>query len=181
MLKNRFRLFALLFASFIIAPLSHVEAQRQITIDDIWTKGTFRTKGVPGFRFMNDGRHYTTLENNYILKYDLTTGNLTDTLLDVNLLNLPGEDKRIDDYTFSDDESQLLLTAGSEAIYRHSTKEWTYVYDNTSRKVAGLNEKGKQIRQCFIDFEEKAKQILLQQKTLSHKEQALLLARELIQ
>src|SRR6187549_3766687 len=104
---------------FLLVLTTLASAQKTITIDDIWTNGTYRTKGVPGFRFMNDGRHYTTLKDNYILKYDLTTGNLTDTLLDVNLLNLPGEDKRIDDYTFSDDEAQLLLTAGSEAIYRH--------------------------------------------------------------
>jgi dipeptidyl-peptidase-4 len=49
-------------------------AQKQITIDDIWTNGVYRTKGVPGFRFMNDGRHYTSLRQNYLLKYDLTTG-----------------------------------------------------------------------------------------------------------
>src|SRR5688572_29455951 len=119
---------------FVVLTWSSSIAQRQITIDDIWTNGTYRTKGVPGFRFMNDGRHYTTLKDNYILKYDLTTGNLTDTLLDVNLLNLPGEEKRIDDYTFSDDEAQLLLTAGSEAIYRHSTKEWTYMYNMSTSK-----------------------------------------------
>lgn len=143
------RQFALLLIGFIILPLSLVFSQRQITIDDIWTNGTFRTKGVPGFRFMNDGRHYTTLKDNYILKYDLTSGNLTDTLLDVNLLNLPGDVKRIDDYTFSDDESQLLLTEGSEAIYRHSTKEWTYIYNTTSHALNALNEAGKQMHATF--------------------------------
>jgi len=142
-------LYALLLSGLTIVSLSSASAQRQITIDDIWTNGTYRTKGVPGFRFMNDGRHYTTLENNYILKYDLTTGALKDTVLDVNLLNLPGEDKRIDDYTFSDDESQLLLTAGSEAIYRHSTKEWTYIYNMSTRALAGLHRQGKQMHATF--------------------------------
>jgi dipeptidyl-peptidase-4 len=141
--------FALILAILIILPQQSILAQKQITIDDIWTNGTYRTKGVPGFRFMNDGRHYTTLQDNYILKYDLTTGDLTDTLLDVNLLNLPGEEKRIDDYTFSDDEAQLLLTAGTEAIYRHSTKEWTYVYNTTSHAVSKLNETGKQMHATF--------------------------------
>ena len=137
------------FLSLIVLTWSSAISQRQITIDDIWTNGTYRTKGVPGFRFMNDGRHYTTLKDNYILKYDLTTGNLTDTLLDVNLLNLPGEDKRIDDYTFSDDEAQLLLTAGSEAIYRHSTKEWTYIYNMSNSKLMTLDTSGKQMHATF--------------------------------
>lgn len=123
--------------------------QHQITIDDIWSNGTYRTKGVPGFRFMNDGRHYTTLKNNYILKYDFTTGELTDTLLDVNLLNLPGDDKRIEDYSFSEDEAQLLLTAGSESIYRHSTKEWTYVYTMSNGNLAGLDKTDKQMHATF--------------------------------
>jgi dipeptidyl-peptidase-4 len=90
-------------------------AQKQITIDDIWTNGVYRTKGVPGFRFMNDGRHYTSLKQNYLLKYDLTTGNLTDTLIDFNHLPFPEDRKQVEDYTFSDDESQLLLTTGGEA------------------------------------------------------------------
>ncbi len=141
-------IFVLLLAT-LTALLPDLHAQKQITIDDIWANGTYRTRGVPGFRFMNDGRHYTTLRQNYILKYDLTTGDLTDTLLDVNLLNLPGEDKQIGGYTFSDDEHQILLTAASESIYRHSTKEWTYVYNTSTRTVSHLDEEGKQMHATF--------------------------------
>lgn len=141
--------FTFLMAVFVTLPFTSPVAQKQITIDDIWTNGTYRTKGVPGFRFMNDGIHYTTLKDNYILKFDLTTGQLTDTLLDVNLLNLPGEEKRIDDYTFSDDETQLLLSAGTEPIYRHSTKQWTYVYDMSSAGLNQLDTRGKQMHATF--------------------------------
>src|SRR6187401_3737176 len=76
-------------------------AQKQITIDDIWTNGVYRTKGVPGFRFMNDGRHYTSLKQNYLLQYDLATGNITDTLVDFNHLPFPEDRKQVEDYTFS--------------------------------------------------------------------------------
>jgi len=141
--------FAIILTGFILLPLQSTLSQQQITIDDIWTNGTYRTKGVPGFRFMNDGRHYTTLRDNYILQYDLTTGDLKDTLLDVNFLNLPGDEKSIDDYTFSEDESQLLLIVGSEAIYRRSTKEWTYVYNTTSHSLTPLNDTGKQMHATF--------------------------------
>jgi dipeptidyl-peptidase-4 len=147
MKKNWF--YVALLALCVMTVYMPTQAQRQITIDDIWTNGTFRTKGVPGFRFMNDGHHYTTLRDNYILKYNLTTGKLTDTLLNVNLLNLPGEYKRIEDYTFSDDESQMLLVTGKESIYRHSTKEWTYVYTPASGKVAHLHDQGKQMHATF--------------------------------
>ena len=143
------RIIWLFLAGFIILPLSLSLAQRQITIDDIWTNGTYRTKGVPGFRFMNDGHHYTALKDNNILRYDLTTGDLTDTILKVSSLSLPAEEKEIDDYAFSDDESQILLNTGTEAIYRHSTREWTYVFNRLSGKVVKLTEGSKQMHATF--------------------------------
>ena len=138
-----------LLTGFIILPLSLTLAQRQITIDDIWTNGTYRTKGVPGFRFMNDGRHYTALQQNKIVKYDLTTGNLVDTILNVRSLQLPADENNIDDYAFSADESQLLLTTGKESIYRHSTREWTYVYTLSSGKFTKLTDVKKQMHATF--------------------------------
>ena len=124
-------------------------AQKQITIDDIWTNGVYRTKGVPGFRFMNDGRHYTSLKQNYLLQYDLATGNITDTLVDFNHLPFPEDRKQVEDYTFSDDESQLLLTTGGEAIYRHSYKAWTYIYNPSTNKLTPLSDAGKQLHATF--------------------------------
>jgi len=120
-------------------------AQKQITIDDIWTNGVYRMKGVPGFRFMNDGRHYTQLKQNYLVKYDLTTGNATDTLINFNNLSFPDDRKQVEDYSFNDNESQILLTTGGESIYRHSTKEWTYIYDPSSKKLISLDDEGKQM------------------------------------
>ena len=139
----------LFLAGFIILPLSQTQAQRQITIDDIWTNGTYRTKGIPGFRFMNDGHHYTSLQNNMIVKYDLISGKLVDTILDASTLPLTSDENQIDDYRFSDDESQMLLTNGKESIYRHSTREWTYIYNPSSNKVTKLTDAGKQMHATF--------------------------------
>ncbi len=123
--------------------------QHQITIDDIWTNYTFRTRGVPGFRFMNDGSHYTALRNNLIIKYNLASGDAVDTILDIGLLALPEHSRDVEDYTFSADETQLLLTSASESIYRHSTKEWTYVYTLSSGLLKALDENGKQMHATF--------------------------------
>jgi dipeptidyl-peptidase 4 len=128
-----------------LLPATVAVAQKTITIDDIWTNGVYRTKGVPGFRFMNDGLHYTSLKQNYLLKNDLTTGNISDTLVDFNQLPFPQDRKQVEDYTFSEDESQLLLTTGSESIYRHSTKEWTYVYNPKTNSLTPLDNAGKQM------------------------------------
>ncbi len=139
----------LFLTGFIILPISQSLAQRQITIDDIWTNGTYRTQGVPGFRFMNDGHHYSSLQHNMILKYDLSSGALVDTILDVNALHLPAGENQIDDYTFSDDETQILLTTGQESIYRHSTREWTYVYNPSSGKAIKLTDVAKEMHATF--------------------------------
>jgi dipeptidyl-peptidase-4 len=136
-----------LFIAFVASVA--VFAQPTITIDDIWTKGTFRTRGVPGFNFMLDGRHYTTLEGNNILRYDLTTGKLVDTLLDIGALGLPEESRQADDYSFSSDEAYILLTSGTESVYRHSTREWTYIYNRTSGRVFPLSKEGKQMHATF--------------------------------
>lgn len=143
------RLTGYLLIAFLILSGSILTAQKTITMDDLWANGVYRTKGVPGFRFMNDGRHYTAKRGNYIIRYDLTTGNAVDTLLDGHLLNLPGEDKQIDDYVFSDDETQLLLTAGTEGIYRYSTREWTYIYNLRSKKLDRLHPASKQMHATF--------------------------------
>ncbi len=152
MKKNIVRTTGLLFCLLLTVLAT---AQKQITIDDIWTNGVYRSKGVPGFRFMNDGRHYTTLKHNYLLKYDLTTGNVSDTLVNFNQLPLPEDRRQVEDYTFSDDESQLLLTTGSESIYRRSTKEWTYVYNPGSNTLTSLDDTGKQMHATFSPDEKK--------------------------
>ncbi len=135
-------------------------AQSQITIDDIWTNGKYNTQSVPGFRFMNDGQHYTTLRKNYILKYDFITGALSDTLLNINLLNFGGSNKVVQSYVFSDDESKLLLLTEKESMYRHSSKAWHYVYNLKSKKISALNSKGKQMHPTFSPNGQKVAYVL---------------------
>ena len=64
----------LLSLCFTASALLTLQAQKPITLEDIWTNGTFNTKGVPGFRFQNDGVHYTRLTDGNIEQYDLRTG-----------------------------------------------------------------------------------------------------------
>lgn len=137
-----------LVTSFILVS-NYGFAQKQITVDDIWTNGTYRSKGIPGFRFMDDGRHYSALLGNSIIRYDLISGNAVDTLLNVGSLKLNGETKQIVDYSFSDNESQLLLKTDMEAIYRHSTREWNYVYNKATKKVEALHEGSRQMHATF--------------------------------
>lgn len=148
-MKNPLWIVCFFLLTGISVPVTQAVAQKEITIDDIWTNSTYRTKGIPGFRFLNDGRHYTALGKNIILKYDLTTGNIVDTILDLDLIKLPEEEKQVSDYVFNDDESQILIKTGLEGIYRYSTKEWNYVYDLSSGNMKKLNDGSKQMHATF--------------------------------
>ena len=55
-MRNFFGIFLLMFIF-----CSQLSAQKQLTLEDFFVDGTFRTKGVYGLRSMNDGEHYTCL------------------------------------------------------------------------------------------------------------------------
>jgi len=59
---------------------------------------------------MNDGEHYTVLEKEGIVKYSYKTGKKIETILEA----------KIQDYTFSHDESKVLVLNEQQPIYRHS-------------------------------------------------------------
>lgn len=144
-------------------------AQKEITIEDIWQQYTFFGKSVPGFNFQNDGKYYTRLENNRIQQYDLTTGKPTTVIFDAsdksvsefhatpNTLDNPKErissneavPLKISSYTFSDDESKILINTATEAIYRRSSKSHAYVYDINTDKLTNVSTSGKQMYTSF--------------------------------
>lgn len=114
---------------------------KDITLEDIWLKGTFRVKSVPGFNAMKDGKRYTQLDVKdgvqQINIYDLAGGALKETLLSGAALN--GKTIAIDEYQFSDNEKKLLLLAESENIYRRSVLHRVYVYDLATKQVQLLD------------------------------------------
>ncbi|CAH1001410.1 Dipeptidyl aminopeptidase 4 [Neolewinella maritima] len=96
--------------------------QKAITLEDIWATYTFSPDGVSGFNFLQDGTSYAALENNQVVTYDITTGEQTGTIL-------ADFDGKIDDYAFSADEQKLLLSTGSEQLFRRSSQSFYSVYD----------------------------------------------------
>jgi len=138
---NRF--FVLLFAVFLSLNLSAQNA-RKFTLEDIFVKGTFRASSVYGLHSMNDGIHYSTMENGTrIVKYSYETGNETETLFDITKV----EDAPISsfsDYTFSDDETKILLTTKMKSIYRHSYTAEYYVWNSVTEELNALSDGGPQ-------------------------------------
>ena len=125
-------------------------AQPNITLEDIWGKGTFRSDYVYGLNSMKDGLHYTTLDRdrggNVINKYSYKTGELVEPILQSIVLLPEGEEKplSIGSYSFSADENQVLIGTELESVYRHSTKGQYYIYDLKSEKLIKLTNGEKQ-------------------------------------
>ncbi len=121
-------------------------AQKQITVEDFTTKNTFPQKTVRGINWMKDGKFYSTLENNKVVKYNITTGQPVATLVDGSTLN-PKID--IQDYSFSGDGKKLLLTTDFQSIYRRSFTANYFIYDLASKSVKPLSANGKQSYAAF--------------------------------
>lgn len=141
-LKQRVHFFLLLA---LILPLS-VAAQksresrekRPIENEDIWSgRARFNADYVYAVRSMNDGRHFTALENNVVYKYSFKNfGNEPSVIFDAGQKEL-----EIDDYSFNSDESKLLISCDKEPIYRRSYKANYYVVDIKSGEMQRLYEK----------------------------------------
>ncbi|MBQ2575084.1 MAG: DPP IV N-terminal domain-containing protein, partial [Bacteroidales bacterium] len=121
-------------------------AQKEITVDDLYYYGTFRQNGVYGIESMKDGEHYTnlTIRRNGIEKYSYKTGEKEETLMMVADLKLGDNFDFIFDYVFSPDESKIMFSTKYEPIYRHSFTAEYYIYDLKTKEVTRLSENGKQ-------------------------------------
>lgn len=135
-----------LFPVFLSLVWTASLAQKEITIDDFTTHNTFAQRSVYGINWMNDGKHYTTLEGNKIVKYAIATGQAVETLADGNTMN---PKINFTDYELSSDEKKVLLLTGFEGIYRRSFKAEYFVYDLNTRMLRKLSEGGKQSYATF--------------------------------
>lgn len=121
-----------------------IAQQKQLTLNDFFVNGTFGTKGVSGLRSMNDGEHYTVLEDRgtKIVKYSYKTGQAVATLVD--LKKLETDVKSIAGYEFNHDESRILICTNKTPIYRHSFTADYYIFDFKNKELKPLSENGSQ-------------------------------------
>lgn len=126
-----------------IITLSAQAQKKQITLEDIWKKGTFSIKSVPGFNAKRNGTEYTqkdvTEGVSQINLYDLATGEKIKTIFDNSRQTANGHVIKFDSYQFSNDENKLLLFEEGNYIYRRSAVYKVYVYDIAANTVSLLN------------------------------------------
>ena len=122
------------------------EESKELTLRDVVFSRKFFPRMVYGMHPMRDGKHYCVRENDSLNIYDYHHGNLEGTVFTSQYLIMEGDTTPIkwSRYTFSKDESKVLIPTETESIYRHSSKSYYYVYDLETRKLQPLSSNGKQ-------------------------------------
>ena len=137
----------LLALTLMISPFlsSNIVAQDgPLTLKSI-TDGTFGAHGIYGVNPLDDGESYSQLvDGKRIVVSSFKTGEQTGVLFDVN--NTKGKIKlsRIDGYTMSPDQKNILIRTKTQGIYRHSTTAVYYIYNVQNRTLAPLSDGGPQ-------------------------------------
>lgn len=115
--------------SCVVFSVFTLNSAQEITLNKIHS-GYYRTEFIYGINSMNDGEHYTILEKEGIVKYSYKTGKKIETILEA----------KIQDYTFSHDESKVLVLNEQQPIYRHSFLGKYHVVNlNKNGKTTALN------------------------------------------
>jgi len=154
-IKLRSSLLAVTFLCF--AFVSQAQQKKEVTLEDVYRKGTFSAKSVYGVNWMNDGRYYSSQVadeqsgTTNIVRYDVTTGQPVNTIIEGKDLQPAGSNTPIkfSSYTFSSDEQKVLFATEREQIYRRSSKADYYVYDIASKTLTKLSNGGKQMYATF--------------------------------
>ncbi|MBU2922111.1 S9 family peptidase [Winogradskyella psychrotolerans] len=135
-LRHLAAVFCFLMTSFVFCQ------EKQITLQDIWS-GTFRTEGMQALHSMSNGNQYSVL--NFDRQSRTSTIDIYDykTLEKVKTLVSSADISEIQgffDYSFSEDESKIILTTKSQPVFRRSTLGEYYIYDVASKKVTKVSE-----------------------------------------
>ncbi|NOT36910.1 MAG: S9 family peptidase [Saprospiraceae bacterium] len=134
----------LFYAAFFIISIQvwGVAQKKEISLEDIYEKGMFRSKGIGDLSFGIDGKSFTRLEGNKINRYNIVTGTLMSVVFDAEK-QAPELKDNIESYEFSVSERLLLLTTQSESIYRYSSVGNIFVYNIISSQLIRIYPEGK--------------------------------------
>ena len=140
---SAFVIFALCLVS-----VSNIKAQngsKQFELSDFFRDNTFYSPGVGEFRSMKDGENYISIEGRgtKLVMHSYPTGETLKTWLDLSALKTD-KLKSFNDFSFSSDETKVLLLSNKKAIYRRSFTANYFVYDFQKQILTPVSENGSQ-------------------------------------
>ena len=147
--------FGLFVATVLLS--NNLEAQnKKLTLEDIYTNGLYRTKGIGQLRWMEDNKSYSALEynntakGNDIVRYDVASG-AKSILVNANQLipTLTAKPLSVDDYIWSGDNSKLLIFTNTRKVWRYNTRGDYWVLNLANGKLKQL---GKGLEEATLMF-----------------------------
>ncbi len=114
---------------------------KRVEIEDFTLNNTFVAKTICNIIPMQDGIHYTTLDNDNkeIAQYSFLTGKKVKTVVEFSKLkNSPIES--VFNYQFNDDETKLIVSTNYKQKYRHSYMAKHYVIDINRNEIESLTD-----------------------------------------
>ena len=137
---RRISKYSLCAAVLLTAALS-LQAQPELTLEDIYVKGTFRARGVPQPTWMEDGRSYSALTEKGLVRVDAAT--LVETVIVPQAAFVPegsARPLRVEDYTWSDDRTKLVVYTNSRRVWRRNTRGDYWLLDVAAGTVRQLGK-----------------------------------------
>lgn len=129
-----------LLLGFLILGSATTFAQKDITLDDIWSKPVFRQKNIQNLNWTKDGQSYLELKEGKILKYNVLDPSKFEILFDEAIHKTSmGGTIHVQEFEISSDEQTILIGTASEPIYRRSSKETNYLFNRSNGSLKLLS------------------------------------------
>ena len=130
-----------LCAAVLLTAAVSLQAQPELTLEDIYVKGTFRARGVPQPTWMEDGRSYSALTEKGLVRVDAAT--LAETVIVPQAAFVPegaARPLRVEDYTWSEDKTKLVVYTNSRRVWRRNTRGDYWLLDVAAGTVRQLGK-----------------------------------------
>jgi dipeptidyl-peptidase-4 len=143
----------------IFVSLSLTGQDQDLTLEDIYKNNTYPTRGYQSVRWMEDNKHYTTLEANpaagcnEIVRYNVKSGERV-VLVGAKALTPAGRDKplQLRDYVWSENQQRILLFANTQRVWRYHTRGDYWVLSPESGQLRQLGKSLKSASLMFAKF-----------------------------
>jgi len=139
---------------FLISAFYATLTAQQITLEDLFLTRNFEQSKVDGLASANDGLNFTSLENGgqQIVKYSYKTGNMVNIVLDLKTLKNDSL-QSVHEYSFSSDESKVLLMTNRVPLYRRSFTAIYFVYNFITKELIRVSKGRQQVATFSPDGE----------------------------
>ena len=138
--------------------ISTAQDPSKVTLDRIYTTSDFNQERLTPVQWMDNGAEYVQIESNrygkqFIVKHLIENGS-KETLLTPDLLTPRGADEPlyVEGFSFSIDESKMLLFTNSARVWRANTRGDFWVYDLETQTLSQVGAKFPESTLMFAKF-----------------------------